>query len=170
MANQLLAYIKICFLLIFFIFAGLQKSVLYATPFPVVGDIYNATNEKIGKAHVYPRYVEIANVNGTIIGKVGILVEEGIAKLFLVKNDETKSLIGYTGPSPQANQGTLIDRFDKIKGYYYWTPTWSFIYTIEGKRAGKVKCIAWPRVCAAGVGGFLLNFFDTTDATISTNP
>jgi hypothetical protein len=136
------------------------KTVINATPFPITGDIYNAENELTAIAKVYPRYVEITNLNGQKIGRVGIMVEEGIAKLFLVKQDERHSLIGYSGPSDHPNKGTLYNTSDKLAGYYFWTPTWSFIFDNQNKRVGKVKCIAWPRVCAAGVGGFLLKFFD----------
>ncbi|MBT4287805.1 MAG: hypothetical protein HOD92_10745 [Deltaproteobacteria bacterium] len=140
------------------------NTVTTATPFPVKGNIYNAVNELTALAHVYPRYVEISDLEGKKIGRVGIMVEEGIAKLFLVKQDKRHSLIGYSGPSDHPNKGTLYNVSDKIAGYYFWTPTWSFIFNNQNKRVGKVKCIAWPRVCAAGVGGYLLNFFNQNQA------
>lgn len=140
-------------------------TVANATPFPVTGNIYNSGNELTGLAHVYPRYVEISGPEGEKIGRVGIMVEEGIAKLFLVKEDKGHSLIGYSGPSDHPNKGTLYNINDKIAGYYFWTPTWSFIYNDQNKRIGKVKCIAWPRVCAAGVGGYLLNLFNQDQAS-----
>lgn len=124
-----------------------------ATPFPVKGEIYNGTNELIAKAHVYPRYVEIMDLENKMVGKVGVLVHAGIGKLFLVKNDEDKSIVGV------AFRGKMFNGSDKLVGTYVWTPTWSFVYDLNGKRAGKVKCIAWPRVCAAGVGGYLLKLF-----------
>lgn len=136
------------------------ESVVSATPFPITGDIYNAENELTAHAQVYPRYVEITDLSGKKLGRVGIMVEEGIAKLFLVKQDKRHSLIGYSGPSDHPNKGILYNTSDKLAGYYFWTPTWSFIFDNQNKRVGKVKCIAWPRVCAAGVGGFLLKFFD----------
>ena len=148
---------KFFYLLLFII---LSPAILSGTPFPIEGDIYNGDNELIAQAFVYPRYVEVGTLEGQILGKVGILVEEGIAKLFLVRQDDRRSLIGYTGPSDHPNKGSLYDVNDKLAGYYYWTQTWSFIYNNENKRIGRVKCIAWPRVCAAGVGGYLLGFFD----------
>ena len=63
-------------------------------------------------------------------------------------------MVGY------AEKGQIFDKNDQAIGYYFWTPTWSFVYNLKGKRAGKVKCIAWPRVCAAGVGGYMLKLFD----------
>lgn len=123
-------------------------------PFPVKGEIFDQSDKLIGRAHVYPRYVEIFNIQDRMIGKVGILVESGIARLFLVGQDDNRTMVGY------ASNGKIYNQQDKIIGTYYWTPTWSFVYKTDGKRAGKVKCIAWPRVCAAGVGGFLLNLFE----------
>ena len=119
-------------------------------PFPVKGQIYDGNDKPYGMAHVYPRFVEIFNQQDTQVGKVGILIEEGIAKLFLVGHDERKTLVGY------ATKGQLFNQNDKVVGTYFVTPTWSFVYDLKGKRAGKVKCIAWPRVCAVGVGGDLL--------------
>ena len=76
-----------------------------------------------------------------------------MARLFLVRGDQESALVGY------AKGGNLFDRNDTLKGSYFWTPTWSFVYNTKGQRAGKVKCIAWPRVCAVGVGGYLLNLY-----------
>lgn len=128
----------------------------FATPFPVKGEIYDSNDQRVGTADVYPRYVEIINNDGTRLGKVGILVEKGIARLFLVDSQKNDILVGY------ASGGKIFDDQDKLRGTYFWTPTWSFVYTPEGKRAGKVKCIAWPRVCAVGVGGYLLDLFQET--------
>ncbi len=125
----------------------------FATPFPVKGEIYDKNDQRVGTADVYPRYVEIFDNEGKMLGKVGILVEKGIARLFLVDSQKNDILVGY------ASGGKIFDDQDKLRGTYFWTPTWSFVYSPEGKRAGKVKCIAWPRVCAVGVGGYLLDLF-----------
>ena len=154
-------YRKIPILILFCIFYAILPSVLISAeqrstygPFPVKGQIFNQSDQLIGTAHVYPRYVEIFNIREKMVGKVGVLVESGIAKLFIVGHDENRSMVGY------ATSDKIFNRQDKIVGSYFWTPTWSFVYGIDGKRAGKVKCIAWPRVCAAGVGGYLLNLFE----------
>jgi len=125
----------------------------FATPFPVKGEIYDSNDQIVGSAGVYPRYVEIFDNEGVLLGKVGILIEKGIARLFLVDSRKDGILVGY------ASEGKIFDGQDKLRGSYFWTPTWSFVYDLKGKRAGKVKCIAWPRVCAVGVGGYLLNLF-----------
>jgi hypothetical protein len=154
-------YRKYPILIIFCIFISAIPSVLISAnnrpkigPFPVKGPIFNETDQPIGTAHVYPRYVEIFDTREKMVGKVGVLVESGIAKLFIVGHDENRSLVGY------ATSDKIFNREDKIVGTYFWTPTWSFVHKTDGKRAGKVKCIAWPRVCAAAVGGYLLNLLE----------
>ncbi|MCP4753535.1 MAG: hypothetical protein GY866_21820 [Proteobacteria bacterium] len=141
------AFSVILCILVFFVHSA------QASPFPVKGEIFDGNDRPMGKAHVYPRYVEIFDNRNQMRGKVGILVEKGIARLFLVDSDKNRTLVGY------ASGGKIYDDKDELRGTYFWTPTWSFIYNIKGKRAGKVKCIAWPRVCAVGVGGFLLDLF-----------
>lgn len=128
-------------------------NLLLAGPFPVKGDISDGKNQKIGKAHVYPQYVEIFNNQKKMLGKVGIMTENGLAKLFLVKNNQELQLVGHT------ERGLLYNKQNQVVGKLVWTPTYSFIYDLQGKRVGKVKCIAWPRVCAAGVAGYLLKLF-----------
>ncbi|MCP4296635.1 MAG: hypothetical protein GY786_13605 [Proteobacteria bacterium] len=123
------------------------------SPFPVKGTIYNAYNQQIAIAHVYPQYVEIFTDGDTPIGRVGIMVENGIAKLFLIAVDRKKTLVGH------ASAGKIFNSQDQWIGSYFWTPTYSFVYNRSGARVGKVKCIAWPRVCAVGVGGYLLQLF-----------
>ncbi|MBU2512819.1 hypothetical protein KJ966_15890 [bacterium] len=141
----------------FFLVSFAFYSILVAKsgPFPVKGQIFDHNDQPFGTAHVYPRYVEIFDLENRQVGKVGILVEQGIAKLFLVEQSENRMLVGY------ATKGQIFNQNDKIVGTYFYTPTWSFVYDLKGVRAGKVKCIAWPRVCAVGVGGYLLKLYNT---------
>lgn len=125
-----------------------------ASPFPIKGRISDGEDRHLGTAFVYPRFVEIYNPENKKIGKVGIVVEQGLAKLFLIKQNDSLSLVGY------ASGGKIFNAKDKVVGEYFWTPTWSFAYWPGGKLAGKVKCIAWPRVCSVGVAGYLLKLFD----------
>ena len=127
-------------------------------PFPVKGDIVDGNNQFVGQAHVYPKYVEIFNKRRKKVGKVGIMVEKGHARLFLVAENNIPTLVGY------ASGGKLFNAKDQLVGTFVWTPTYSFVYDANGKRAGKVKCIAWPRVCAAGVGAYLLKVFGDYNA------
>ena len=128
-----------------------------ASPFPIKGKITDGEDQPLGTAFVYPRFVEIYNQENKKIGKVGIVVEQGLAKLFLIKQNKELKLVGY------ANGGKIFNAKDKVVGQYFWTPTWSFAYWPGGKLAGKVKCIAWPRVCSVGVAGYLLKLFDDKD-------
>ena len=125
-----------------------------ASPFPLKGEISDRDDQPLGTAFVYPRFVEIYNQEKKKIGKVGIVVEQGLAKLFLIKQNNDLRLVGY------ASGGKIFNAKDKVVGEYFWTPTWSFVYWPGGKLAGKVKCIAWPRVCSVGVAGYLLKLFD----------
>lgn len=132
----------------------LWSSGLFATPFPVKAEILDGDGKAKGMAQVYPRYVEIFDAEGKMLGKVGILVEKGIARIHMVKEGESFPIIGY------AKNGVIYDAQDKPRGSYFWTPTWSFAHWPQGKRAGSIKCIAWPRVCSVGVAGFLLGLYD----------
>ncbi|MGK0289082.1 MAG: hypothetical protein ACI86H_000506, partial [bacterium] len=114
-------------------------------PFPIKGEISDGNGQVVGEAQVYPRYVELFDRSQRKVGRVGVMIERGISRLFLVKENEELKLIGW------ANRGRIYNSKDKLIGSYFWTPTYSFVYDLNGKRAGKVKCIAWPRVCAAGV-------------------
>ncbi len=122
-------------------------------PFPLTGPIYGPEGEEIAQAKVYPRYVEIFNGEGQFLTRVGILVEKGKARVYIVQEGGGRVILG------SAHQGVIYDRKDKPRGSYFWTPTYSYVYTLDGKRAGSTKCIAWPRVCAVGVAGFLLKLY-----------
>ena len=63
-------------------------------PFPVKGKIEEKDKKVIGEAHVYPKYVEIYNNENQRLGRVGVLYEQGLAKLFLVKRKRGEDLIG----------------------------------------------------------------------------
>ncbi len=102
--------LKLCF---FSILISCRIFVAYAGPFPVKGTIFDGQDRLVGAAHVYPRYVEIFDNSNIMVGKVGILVEEGIARLFLVDSDQRRTLVGY------ATSGQIFDQNDKIKGSYF---------------------------------------------------
>lgn len=122
-------------------------------PFPVEGEIYDAQGEEIATAKVYPRYVEI-HQEGQLLGKVGVLVEKGWARIHMVNQDKELAMVGY------AHKGRIFNDQKKPVGTYFWTPTYSFVYDLDGKRVGHTKCIAWPRVCSVGVAGFLLKLIN----------
>jgi len=137
---------------------------LPAGPFPVPGQIYGPDGQQIGIARVYPQYVEIFNADEKLLGKVGILIQRGSAQLQMVNQDHSLTLIGY------AKHGRIFDSNDQVKGTYFWTPTYSFVHNLEGKRVGSTRCIAWPRVCSVGVAGFLLGLINAEEPKHETNP
>jgi len=117
-------------------------------PLPV--EIESPTGEIKGRALVYPNYIELSDAASAPRGAIGVLMAEGTARLFLVKANSERSLIGW------AQENRLYDTQNKLVGYYYWTPTWSYVYDIKMIKIGQARCIAYQGVCAAGVAGFLL--------------
>lgn len=149
--------------LLFLALLLLIGSQVWATPFPVKGEILDGEGLPKGEAHVYPRFVEIYDLEGNKLGKVGILAEKGLARIHMVKDAPGFPIVGY------AHKGKIYNAKDKIIGTYFWTPTWSFAHFPDGKRAGSIKCIAWPRVCSVGVAGFLLGLYDFTPPAENEN-
>ena len=47
----------------------------------------------------------------------------------------------------------------KLIAYYDWTSFWSYVYSAEGKPLGKLKCLAFRGICAAGAASFLSRLF-----------
>ncbi|MDX2470539.1 MAG: hypothetical protein QNL04_08180 [SAR324 cluster bacterium] len=125
------------------------SSELFAA-FPVIGPIFDADKSKIGTAEVYPRYVEIYDENHKFVAKAGILVSKGLARVHVVLPSGKRLIAGF------AKKGVIYDSNNKMRGTYFWTPTYSYAHTLAGKRVGSTKCIAWPRVCSVGVAAFLL--------------
>ncbi|MBI3992895.1 MAG: hypothetical protein HY342_06455 [Candidatus Lambdaproteobacteria bacterium] len=120
-------------------------------PLPV--EILSPTGEVKGRALVYPNYIELTDATGRPHGAIGVLLAEGRARLFLVKSNTERSLIGW------AQEHRLFDAQDKLVGYYYWTPIWSYVYDTKMTKIGQARCIAYQGVCAAGVAGYLLGLF-----------
>ena len=122
----------------------------FAGIFPVKGPIYDADKTKIAMAHSYPRYVEIMDGEGKFVAKAGILVSKGVGRIHVVLPSGTRSIVGF------AKRGVMYDSQNKMRGTYFWTPTYSFVYDMNKKRVGSTKCIAWPRVCSVAVAAYLL--------------
>ena len=120
-------------------------------PLPV--DIESPTGEIKGRALVYPNYIELNDADNRPRGAIGVLIAEGKARLFLVKANSERSLIGW------AQEYRLFDAQDKLVGYYYWTPIWSYVYDPKMTKIGQARCIAYQGVCAAGVAGYLLGLY-----------
>lgn len=120
---------------------------------PLNVEIIGKSGEVKGMAKVYPNYVELVDALKKPRGSIGVMMVEGKLRLFLVKADNERSLIGWS------ERHRLYNAQNKLVGYYNWTPIWSYIYDTEMKKVGQAQCIAYQGVCAAGIAGFLLGLF-----------
>ncbi|MEE3121924.1 MAG: NHL repeat-containing protein [SAR324 cluster bacterium] len=48
----------------------------------------------------------------------------------------------------------------KLLAYYDWSSFWSYVYNEEGKLLGKLKCLAFRGICAAGAASFLTGMLE----------
>ena len=48
----------------------------------------------------------------------------------------------------------------KLLAYYDWSSFWSYVYNEEGKLLGKLKCLAFRGLCAAGAASFLTGMLE----------
>lgn len=150
-------------LLFFALFFFVSSPQVFAA-FPVIGTIFDADKTKIGTAEVYPRYVEIYDENHKFMAKAGILVNKGLARVHVVLPSGKRLIAGF------AKKGIIYDSHNKMRGTYFWTPTYSYAHTLAGKRVGSTKCIAWPRVCSVGVAAYLLGILKEQPAPKVTEP
>ena len=150
--------------LLFFSFLFLSFTAPLFAAFPVIGPIFDADKAKIGTAEVYPRFVEIYDENHKFVAKAGILVNKGLARVHVVLPSGKRLIAGY------AKKGIIYDSNNKMRGTYFWTPTYSYAHTLAGKRVGSTKCIAWPRVCSVGVAAYLLGILKEQPAAEIKDP
>lgn len=120
---------------------------------PLEVDILDARESKVGKAFVYPNFIELQDRTGTPKGAIGIVMAQGRVQLFLVGANKERKLIGW------AENRRLFNSEDKLVGYYYWTAIWNYVYDLKMKKVGQSQCLAYQGLCAAGVAGYLLGLF-----------
>jgi hypothetical protein len=113
-------------------------------------DILDAAEKPIGKARVYPNYVELLDAAEQRKGAIGVVIVEGRTRLFVVGADESRKLVGW------AEGRRLFNSKGELVGHYQWTPIWSYVYDKQMKKVGQAQCLAYQGVCAAGIAGFLL--------------
>jgi hypothetical protein len=135
--------------------AVLALGLLTGAPAPAQGPalktpILNATGEVRGQALVYANYIEVLDAVGAAKGAVGVVMVQGRLRLFLIRADQERSLIGW------AENHRLYNAKNELVGYYYWTPAWSYVYDPTMKKAGEARCLAYQGVCAAAIAGYLL--------------
>jgi hypothetical protein len=117
---------------------------------PMKVDILDAGEKKQGLARVYPNFIELEDLSGSLRGAIGVVMVQGRVQLFLVRADEERRFIGW------AENYRIFNSEDQLVGYYYWTPTWSYVYDPRMKKIGQAQCLAYQGVCAAGIAGYLL--------------
>ncbi|MBL4824498.1 MAG: hypothetical protein JKY07_04570 [SAR324 cluster bacterium] len=138
-------------MLISFFCVGFSQ-VLFALPLKTT--ILNPEKQPIGLALVYIDYVELQEMDGTPLGRLGFVNIQGGFQMFVVRDDGQQSLIG------SAKNRRLFDKEGKLIGHYDWTTFWSYVYAPDGTKLGEAKCIAFRGICAAGVASFLTGLLD----------
>ena len=137
------------FLLLLLLAALGSPPVLALIP-PLKVDILDAAERKQGKALLYPKFIELQDLNGGLKGVIGVINNQGRVQLFLVQSGSDRRLIGW------AENFRLYNNENKLVGYYFWTPIWSYVYDPNMKKVGQAQCLAYQGVCAAGIAGYLL--------------
>lgn len=122
-------------------------------PPPLRVDILGPGGALKGRALVYANYVELQDAGGQSRGAIGVVVAQGRLRLFLVRGDAERTLVGWS------DNHRLYNAENKLLGYYNWSAIWSVVYDPDLKPMGRAQCIAYQGVCAAGVAGFLLGLF-----------
>ena len=140
-----------CFLILNILWLGLSQE-LFALPLKTT--ILNPEKQPLGLALVYIDYVELQELDGTPMGRLGFVNIQGGFQMFVVRDDGQQNLVG------SAKNRRLFDKEGKLIGHYDWTTFWSYVYAPDGKKLGKAKCIAFRGICAAGIASFLTGLLD----------
>ena len=138
------------YLLSFFLF-GISAN-LFALP--IKTSILNAEEQKVGHALVYIDYVELHDMEGTPLGRLGFVNIKGGFQLFVVIDDGQQSLVG------SAKNRRLYNNKGELLAHYDWTSFWSYVYAPDGTKIGAAKCIAFRGICAAGIASYLTGLLD----------
>ena len=121
---------------------------------PLKTTILNPEKQPVGRALVYIDYVELQELDGTPLGRLGFVNIQGGFQMFVVRDDGQQNLVG------SAKNRRLYDNDGKLIGHYDWTTFWSYVYAPDGTKLGKAKCIAFRGICAAGIASFLTGLLD----------
>ena len=137
-------------LISFFCFGISQK--LFALPLKT--KILSPEKKPLGLALVYIDYIELQELDGTPVGRLGFVNIQGGFQMFVVRDDGEQNLVG------SAKNRRLYDKDKKLIGHYDWTTFWSYVYAPDGTKLGKAKCIAFRGICSAGIASFLTGLLD----------
>ena len=145
-------FYQLLYLAILSILSIVLSNELYALPIKTT--ILSPEKQPLGLAQVYIDYVELQELDGTPLGRLGFVNIQGGFQMFVVRDDGQKNLVG------SAKNRRLYDKDRKLIGHYDWTTFWSYVYAPDGKKLGKAKCIAFRGICAAGIASFLTGLLD----------
>jgi len=127
-------------------------SQLFALPLKTT--ILSPEKKPLGLALVYIDYIELQELDGTPVGRLGFVNIQGGFQMFVVRDDGEQNLVG------SAKNRRLYDKDKKLIGHYDWTTFWSYVYAPDGTKLGKAKCIAFRGICSAGIASFLTGLLD----------
>ena len=145
-------FLQLSLLLIFsFFYFGISQK-LFALPLKTT--ILSHEKKPLGLALVYIDYIELQELDGTPVGRLGFVNIQGGFQMFVVRDDGEQNLVG------SAKNRRLFDRDKKLIGHYDWTTFWSYVYAPDGTKLGKAKCIAFRGICSAGIASFLTGLLD----------
>ena len=120
-------------------------------PLPV--DILDSAGKPVGRAQILPNFIVLLDRTGQKKGVIGIVMVEGRMRLFAVRTDQQRKLVGY------AENYRLFNPQGELIGFYQWTAIWSYVYDKNMKKVGQAQCLAYQGVCAAGIAAYLLGLF-----------
>ena len=121
---------------------------------PLKTTILSPEKKPLGLALVYIDYIELQELDGTPVGRLGFVNIQGGFQMFVVRDDGEQNLVG------SAKNRRLYDKDKKLIGHYDWTTFWSYVYAPDGTKLGKAKCIAFRGICSAGIAIFLTGLLD----------
>ena len=145
-------FYQLLYLAILSILSIVLSNELFALPIKTT--ILSPEKQPLGLAQVYIDYVELQELDGTPLGRLGFVNIHGGFQMFVVRDDGQQNLVG------SAKNRRLFDKEGKLIGHYDWTTFWSYVYAPDGTKLGKAKCIAFRGICAAGIASFLTGLLD----------
>ena len=145
-------FYQLLYLAILSILSIVLSNELFALPIKTT--ILSPEKQPLGLAQVYIDYVELQELDGTPLGRLGFVNIQGGFQMFVVRDDGKQSLVG------SAKNRRLFDKDGKLIGHYDWTTFWSYVYAPDGTKLGKAKCIAFRGICAAGIASFLTGLLE----------
>ena len=121
---------------------------------PIKTAILNSEEKVVGQALVYIDYVELQDMEGNPLGRLGFVNIKGGFQLFVVVDDGQQNLVG------SAKNRRLYDKEGELLAHYDWTTFWSYVYAPDGTKIGEAKCIAFRGICSAGIATYLTGLLE----------